>query len=132
VHLVIDAANVVGSRPDGWWRDRAGAAARLVEQVSAALVNGALSGPVTVVLEGAARAGVAEGAAQTPGLDVVHAPRDGDSAIVALVGSLVAQAAGGAPCRAPVGVVTADRGLRELVTAAGATVHGPSWLLEKL
>jgi hypothetical protein len=24
LHLVVDAANVVGSRPDGWWRDRAG------------------------------------------------------------------------------------------------------------
>ena len=27
--LVVDAANVVGSRPDGWWKDRAGAARRL-------------------------------------------------------------------------------------------------------
>ncbi|MEV1288966.1 hypothetical protein [Micromonospora sp. NPDC049679] len=27
--LVVDAANVVGSRPDGWWRDRAGATVRL-------------------------------------------------------------------------------------------------------
>lgn len=29
IHLVVDAANVVGSRPDGWWKDRAGATARL-------------------------------------------------------------------------------------------------------
>ena len=27
VDLVVDVANVLGSRPDGWWRDRAGAAA---------------------------------------------------------------------------------------------------------
>ena len=27
--LIVDAANVVGSVPDGWWRDRAGAARRL-------------------------------------------------------------------------------------------------------
>jgi hypothetical protein len=33
VHRVVDAMNVIGSRPDGWWRDRAGAIARLVEQV---------------------------------------------------------------------------------------------------
>lgn len=30
VDLVVDAANVVGSRPDGWWRDRAGATGRLL------------------------------------------------------------------------------------------------------
>jgi hypothetical protein len=125
VHLVIDAANVVGSRPDGWWRDRAGAAARLVDQITATLAAGALGGPVTVVLEGAARAGVDEDPGEGPGPRVVHADHDGDSAIVSLAGSLVAQGD-------PVAVVTADRGLRELVTAAGAQVHGPSWLLEKL
>jgi hypothetical protein len=31
--LVVDGANVVGSRPDGWWRDRAGAARRLRDQL---------------------------------------------------------------------------------------------------
>lgn len=125
VHLVIDSANVVGSRPDGWWRDRAGAAARLVEQVTAALAGGRLDGPVTVVLEGAARDGVTEDSAQRPGPRVVHAPRDGDSAIVALVGSLVAE-------DPEVVVVTADRGLRERVTAQGASVRGPSWLRERI
>ncbi|MGL5866243.1 MAG: hypothetical protein ACRCYX_10300 [Dermatophilaceae bacterium] len=33
--LVVDEANVVGSRPDGWWRDRPGAAARLPAVVAA-------------------------------------------------------------------------------------------------
>lgn len=125
VHLVIDAANVVGARPDGWWRDRAGAAARLVEQVTAALEAGRLGGPVTVVLEGAARAGAAAVAGAGLGVRIVHAPRDGDSTIVALVDSLAAS--GG-----PVGVVTADRGLRALVEGLGSAVYGPSWLLEKL
>ena len=31
--LVVDGANVVGSRPDGWWKDRAGAARRLHEHL---------------------------------------------------------------------------------------------------
>ncbi|HEX2323496.1 MAG TPA: NUDIX hydrolase, partial [Streptosporangiaceae bacterium] len=31
--IIVDAANVVGSRPDGWWRDRAGAARRLIEEI---------------------------------------------------------------------------------------------------
>jgi selenocysteine lyase/cysteine desulfurase len=33
--LLVDAANVVGSRPDGWWRDRAGATARLLARLAA-------------------------------------------------------------------------------------------------
>ena len=52
--MVVDAANVVGSRPDGWWRDRAGAAERLLGQIEAALASGRLEGPVAVVLEGRA------------------------------------------------------------------------------
>jgi hypothetical protein len=122
--LVVDAANVVGSRPDGWWRDRAGAAARLVSALAEALATGALDGPVVVVLEGAARAGVPEGPVGT-GLRVVHAPTDGDSAIVAEVSDLVA--AGAEPT-----VVTADRGLRARVEAAGGKVVGPSWLRDRL
>ncbi len=38
LHVVVDGANVVGSRPDGWWHDRAGAARRLAGQLVAALV----------------------------------------------------------------------------------------------
>jgi hypothetical protein len=34
--LVVDAANVVGSRPDGWWKDRPGAARRLHEELQVA------------------------------------------------------------------------------------------------
>ncbi len=132
MHLVVDAANVIGSRPDGWWRDRAGAAARLVDRLAAALAAGALDPPVTVVLEGAALAGVAAGPVVAAGLGtiarllVVHAARDGDSAIVALVHSLVADG------HAEVAVVTADRGLQERVRATRSTVHGPSWLLARL
>jgi predicted RNA-binding protein with PIN domain len=50
VRFVIDAMNVIGSRPDGWWRDRRGAIERLVEQLENwAEKNGE---KVTVVLEG--------------------------------------------------------------------------------
>ena len=57
--LLVDAANVIGSRPTGWWRDRAGAARQLVDQLCDAVRVGSLPSPVVVVLEGAARAGVA-------------------------------------------------------------------------
>src|SRR5512139_1127932 len=60
--LVVDAANVVGSRPDGWWRDRAGAATRLRDELAGVAERGVvgpdgLPPPVEVVLvvEGAAR-----------------------------------------------------------------------------
>lgn len=121
--LVVDAANVVGSRPDGWWRDRAGAAARLLDGLEAALRAGALAGPIVVVLEGAAKGGAAAGPRVASGLTVVHAETDGDSAIVAEVRTLLHDGAEAT-------VVTADRGLRARVLAAGGAVLPPSWLLD--
>ena len=122
--LVVDAANVVGSRPTGWWRDRAGAARGLVDRVGRAVEHGALEAPVTVVLEGAARGGFPSGPCGN-GVEIVHATASGDDAIVAVV------TAAGSAHRA-VSVVTADRGLRDRVRERGATVVGPGWLLERL
>jgi hypothetical protein len=117
--LVIDAANVVGSRPTGWWRDRPGAARRFTEQVRATVAAGELDPPVTVVLEGQARRGAAE--SDLGGVVVVHAPGEGDDTIASL-----------ATIHDGVVVVTADRGLAERVRAADGTVVGPSWLLDRL
>jgi hypothetical protein len=116
-HLVVDGANVVGSRPDGWWRDRAGAATRLAEQLVAALDTGALDvDRVHLVLEGAARGAVVP---EHPRLAVVRAQADGDSAIVELAAALAGD----------VTVVTADRGLRARLTARAV---GPGILLDRL
>ncbi|ARZ67205.1 hypothetical protein SMD11_1544 [Streptomyces albireticuli] len=109
----MDAANVVGSVPDGWWRDRRGAAVRLRDRLAA-------GGPalpvdpaeVVLVVEGAAR-----GVESVPGVRVESAGGSGDDRIVELV-------AGRAPGRRCV-VVTADRELRERVRALGAEVLGP-------
>jgi hypothetical protein len=117
--LLIDAANVVGSRPNGWWRDRAGATRRLVDQIRAS----DLPRPIVVVLEGAARRGVEEGVAD--GVEVVHARGEGDDTLAAL-------AAKAAAADEPVTVVTADRGLAERVRRTGAEVVGPRWLLDRL
>jgi hypothetical protein len=118
--LLIDAANVVGSRPNGWWRDRAGAARSLVGRVCRAVEAGRLSDPVVVVLEGDARGGVEEG--ESGGVTVVHASGSGDDALVAVA----------ADARGAVTLVSADRELRRRVEALGADVAGPGWLLALL
>lgn len=114
--LLVDAANVVGSVPDGWWRDRAGAARRLVTRLQAAVEGGQLA-DVVVVLEGAARPGVPEGMAGN--VRVVHAKGSGDDALADLAGPGVT-------------VVTADRVLADRVRATGGDVVGPRWLLAQL
>jgi rRNA-processing protein FCF1 len=74
---------------------------------------------VTIVLEGRARAGADE--ADVDGVEVVHAPGEGDDTIAAI-----------AKANRDVVVVTADRELAERVRAANAEVVGPSWLLDQL
>jgi hypothetical protein len=117
--LVIDAANVIGSRPNGWWRDRQRAARDFVEGVRAAVMAGRLRPPVMVVLEGRGRAGVPE--SEREGVHVVHAPGEGDDTIAAI-----------AEANGDVVVVTADRGLAARARAAHAEVVGPNWLLAQL
>ncbi|WP_377268964.1 NTP pyrophosphohydrolase [Peterkaempfera sp. SMS 1(5)a] len=120
--LIVDGANVVGSVPDGWWRDRPAAAARLRDALVAVAERGlpdAGSAPewargrleVLLVVEGAAR-----GLAEVPGVRVASAAGSGDDLIVRLAGE-----AGQRRCL----VVTADRELRSRVVALGAEVVGP-------
>jgi hypothetical protein len=121
--LLVDAANTVGSVPDGWWRDRHGATERLREALRGLAAAGlgaapgvpgwARTGPLEVVLvvEGAAR-----GVTAVPEVAVAAAPGSGDDLIAAL-----AAAATGRRCL----VVTADRELRARVLATGAEVAGP-------
>jgi predicted RNA-binding protein with PIN domain len=120
--LVVDGANVVGSRPDGWWRDRAGAAQRLFERL---LSTDLPHERVVLVLEGAARQGVAAG--ESVRVRAVHAPASGDDAIVDTVLAACREGLG-----VTVTVVTADRALQDRVRTAGAEVTGPSWLLDRL
>jgi 8-oxo-dGTP pyrophosphatase MutT (NUDIX family) len=131
--LVVDAANVIGSRPDGWWHDRAGAVARLRDQLAgvaragagSAVLGAAVPGlrvypQVVLVVEGAAR-----GVARVDGVEVVRAPGSGDDALVEVVAAQV-------PDDRQVVVVTADRELRGRVGALGAEVLGPRTLLDLL
>jgi 8-oxo-dGTP diphosphatase len=130
--IVVDVANVMGSRPDGWWRDRAGAAVRLHAELSELAARGTALAPdestgqrqapeFVMVLEGAARAAAARIDAAPGPVRVVQAAGSGDDAIVAVVRELPGRRI----------VVTADRELRRRSVAAGATVLGPGWLLDQ-
>lgn len=115
--LVVDGANVVGSVPDGWWRDRATAAARLHHLTSAELPYER----VVLVLEGQARRRIPEGTTavgELSAVETVHAPREGDDEIVARCVSAVE---GGQE----VTVATADRGLLARLDGLGVEAVGP-------
>ncbi len=116
--LVVDGANVVGAVPDGWWKDRAGAARRLHERL---LVADTSYDRIVLVLEGQAKAGVRAG--RDAHVTTVHAPRDGDTEIREQA-RLAAESGG------RVVVVTADRALAANVSPA--QVVSPSWLLDRL
>ncbi|WP_328410190.1 hypothetical protein [Nocardia sp. NBC_00403] len=124
--IVVDAANVVGSRPDGWWRDRAGAARRLLTQLTSLKKHLEQPTDVVVVLEGAAKSAVVE-ETDLDDLRVVSADGSGDDAIVGVVAAAAAPDSGRS-----ITVVTADRGLRDRVEALGAVTVGPRWLLDRI
>jgi len=141
LRVVVDAANVVGSRPDGWWRDRAGAARRLIDGVAGlgerGVADSALPGALrraplrhwwprfVVVVEGAARGAADDPRSPISQLRVVAAPGSGDDAIVTAV-------ADRADASGPTLVVTADRELRARCESHGAVAVGPRWLWELL
>ncbi len=116
--LIVDGANVVGSVPDGWWKDRARAARRLHERL---LVGDTPYDVIVLVLEGQAKGGVRPG--RDAHVRTVHAAKDGDAAIRE-------QARLALEAGRRVVVVTADRALAANV--APAQVVSPSWLLDRL
>ena len=121
--MVVDGANVVGSRPNGWWRDRAGAARRLHRSLAAADPVELDADLVVLVLEGAARAG--QPAGREGWVETIHAQGSGDDLIADEVRARHGEGH-------DVVVVTADRQLRGRVSEAGGTCVGPSWLLDHL
>ena len=116
--VVVDAANCVGSVPDGWWRDRLGATRRLRDSIDPDHLRRTLhlegTPDVVLVAEGRAR-----GLESTDEVRVVDASGSGDDAIVSLVEEL-------ADLGKDTVVVTADRGLRSRVAGLGARTVGPT------
>lgn len=138
VCVVVDVANVVGSRPDGWWRDRAGAATRLLASLAGLVGREASLDSVTDRPDSATAAaglvridriiavveGAAKSAAAPDEVTLVRAARDGDSSIVSI-------ARHHSESGERVVVVTADRGLRVRL-ADGVLATGPGWLNDLL
>ena len=125
--IVVDAANVVGSVPDGWWKDRAGANHRMLGRIAALAADGVPAAALdlaedawypewTVVVEGRARS-----VPDQPGIEVVRADGSGDDTIAAEARRLAGSGR-------TVIVVTSDRGLALRVAADGARVRGTRWL----
>ena len=154
VTIVVDVANVMGSRPDGWWRDRAGAAVRLHADITRLAGSGRAILPdergetgteragvpgFVMVLEGAAKPAAARLAPPEPNApSEPNAPpepadvdvRPGEVRVVQAAGSgddAIVAVVRRLPGRRV--VVTADRELRERCVAAGAEIRGPGWLL---
>jgi 8-oxo-dGTP diphosphatase len=152
--IIVDVANVMGSRPDGWWRDRAGAAVRLHADIAALAARStalAASGhPIlpdepdpprfVMVLEGAARAAAARIRAddgqtraddgQTRADESQTRADDGPVRVVQADGSgddAIVALARELPGRRF--VVTADRELQRRCVAVGAAILRPGWLL---
>jgi predicted RNA-binding protein with PIN domain len=112
---IVDGNNVMGARPDGWWRDRTAAAARLAGQVDA--FARAAGDPVTLLFDGRARDLGLPG--DTP-LETAFAPRPGRNAADHAIAERVERDDDPGSIR----VVTSDRELAARVRAAGAETEG--------
>jgi predicted RNA-binding protein with PIN domain len=107
---LVDGMNVVGSRPDGWWRDRRAAMKRLSELLSAFAAE--TGEPLTVVFDGRPFDLSAEP------IEVVFAPAPGPDAADHKIAAMVEAD----PDPGSLRVVTSDRRLADRVREAGAEV----------
>ncbi len=126
MRLLVDGMNVIGSRPDGWWRDRDGAALRLAERLQRLAGASGDGDDVTLVLDGRPIEGMPEGA--HGGIAVLYADRGGRNAADDRIVELIADDERPELFH----VITSDRELRRRVEALGATVAGARSLLQRL
>ena len=108
---LIDGMNVIGTRPDGWWRDRDGAMLRLVDQIERWAA--AAGEEVTVVFERPPSPPI-----RSSVIDVAHAPRPKPHAADDEIVRRLRELSGNAEVR----VVTSDRWLADQAFALGAVV----------
>ena len=120
--VFVDGNNVMGSRADGWWRNRAEAAERLVAEIAPLARDSEAAW--TIVFDGPGPPGMAPPRECLTVVHTGHRRRNGaDDRIVELVDAL--------PDRKAVLVYTSDAGLRARVHALGAEVAGARTLLDE-
>ena len=124
MQLLVDGMNVIGSRPDGWWRDRDGAARAFVERLQG--LASRRGEEIIVVFDGRPTEELPPG--EHDGVLVLYAERPGRDAADDRIVTLVASAERPGELR----VITSDRGLRQRVGVLGAAVAGATELLERL
>jgi predicted RNA-binding protein with PIN domain len=120
--LIVDGMNVLGSRPDGWWRDRPGAMERLTRRLQDLATSEQIE--LTVVFDGREHARVS---AAAEGITVGFAPGGPNAADHEIVRLIRAD-----PDPASIVAVSSDRRLRASVKAAGATSVGAGELLDRM
>ena len=121
--VFVDGNNVMGSRPDGWWRDRAEAARRLVAEIIPLALND--GGAWTIVFDGQEPPAMPPSPACLTVIHTGHRRRDGaDDRIVKLVHEH--------PDLAPSLVYTSDAKLCTRVKALGTQVIASRTLLRQL
>lgn len=109
---LVDAMNVIGTRPDGWWKDRHAAMVRLVDQLERWVA--ATGEDVTVVFERAPSPPIT-----SPVIEIAHAPRPGPNAADEEIVRLLRDD----PDPEGIRVVTSDRDLADQVRFFNATVE---------
>ncbi len=113
MHWLVDGMNVIGTRPDHWWKDRDAAMLRLVDMLERWAADGGED--VTVVFERAPRPPI-----RSTVIEVAHAPKPKPNAADdEIIRRLRADTNPGA-----VRVVTSDRWLADRAFAEGASVEG--------
>jgi len=112
MHYVVDGMNVIGTRPNGWWRDRDAAMAQLVDQLER--FSAASGDDITVVFERAPRPPL-----RSTVIQIEHAPRPKPDAADYKILELVKAH----PTPTTLHVVTSDNWLADAARGAGAIVE---------
>jgi predicted RNA-binding protein with PIN domain len=124
MRLLVDGMNVIGSRPDGWWRDRDRAVRRLAARLGRlAASNG---DDITVVFDGQSLPDLPEG--RVDGVRVLYARRKGRNA----ADDRIVEEVQADDDPHSLTVITSDRELAERVGKLGAHASGARTLLERL
>jgi predicted RNA-binding protein with PIN domain len=112
VRYLVDGMNVIGTRPDAWWKDRDAAMARLVDRLER--WSASTGDDITVVFERPPRPPIS-----SPVIEIASAPRPKPNA----ADDEIARRVRADPDPESIRVVTSDRALADIARAAGAMVE---------